>query len=357
MQIQVPTFIKKFLPAQSSKSSGPETSLACDFGRSKIAFVEIEKTPAGTRLLKFQKTTRPMEKERDAEILRQAYEAGEYKSKKVKIAVKGQGVIVRFIQFPHMKESELRSAISYELDQYIPFKAPEVVWDIVIIDDNIQTSGGGQGMSLMLVAVKRDELYPIIQTFQAAGLEIELVDVDALAIINAFEFFHPEEIKTTSAFLDIGADTSTLSIVQGSKPRFCRDVSFGGNDLIKRLRRKLGLSEEEAAKQIEVDEAPSPEAAAVIKETLADLVSELRISFNYFLDQVSSADAVKKLFIGGGGAYHPLVMEMLSNALLIPVETLDVLSHVELGPGVDAQFVRKNQGLLPVVLGLAVRDL
>ncbi len=348
-------FLSKLLKGKSnSHLKAASTCVVCDFGKSKIVVLEIEKSAQGLKLLKFQKTSRVSSQGKDADALKEFFAQGGFSSKKVRMSVKGQGVIIRFVQFPQMKEADLRSAISFEIDQYIPFKSHEVVWDFSVIEDNIPLAGGA-GMNVLLVAMKREELYAMIQTFQTAGLEIELIDVDALASINALEYFQPEDIKTTAAILDIGTEVSTLSVVHGGKPKFIRDMTYGGIDILKRLRRKLGLTQEAAFQQIEVDREPTPEAAAVIKEALGDLVSDLKISLNYYLDQVPGAETVKKLFIAGGGGYHPLVIETLSRDLGIPVEVMNVTGKVQLGENISQDIVKQNQGMLPVALGLCLR--
>ncbi len=348
---------KKLLPQKAAETPVVQLPrVACDFGKTKIVFLEIQKTPQAITLTKFQKIPRSTQPEKDAELLKQAFEAGAYTTNRVRISVKGQGVIIRFIQFPTMKIAELRSAVAFEVDQYIPFKSHEVVWDLHILEENVSLAVGGTGMNVLLVAVKRDELYTMIQTFQNAGLEIEMIDVDALASINALEFFYPEQFNSSTGILDIGTEISTLSIIHHGRPRFIRDISYGGLDILKRLKRKLGLSHEHAMEQIEVDRQPTPEATVVLKESLGDLISDLKVSLNYYFDQVPSAEPVKTLFIGGGGGYHPIVIETLGSQLGFSVETMQILGKFQLANTVDAELVKKNQGLLPVTLGLCVRD-
>ena len=359
----LPKISLKWDPAIFSKLRGkkaetaplmPSVRMACDLGKSKVVFVEIEKSADGIKLTKFLKAPRTPGKE--AELLKDLLTQGGFASNKVRISVKGQGVIIRFVSFPQMKLEDLKSSISFELDQYIPFKSHEVVWDCQILEENV-TTPTGTGMNVLLVAVKHDDLYATIQTFQGAGLQIELIDVDALALANVLEFFHPEEVKSTTAILDIGSEISTLNVIHNGRPRFIRDITYGGMDILKRLRRKLGLTQEQALQQIEVDRVPSPEATNVIQEALHDLVSELRVSLNYYLDQIHAAEPVKKIFIGGGGAYHPLVIETLTQNLGFPVEAIQTIDKIQVGNGTDANLVKQNQGLLTVALGLCIREL
>ena len=359
-KLPLPSALKKFVPGgrkQETKSKVPVRRVACDFGRSKILLLEVEISDSGVTLLKFDKLMRAKEDIADSNTIREAFDKGAYGSSKIRISLKGQGVIVRFLQFPQMKPEELRSSISFEIDQYIPFKSHEVVWDFHIIEAETTLSSGGKGMSVLLVAVKREELYAELQIFQNAGLEVELIDVDALASINALEYFYPEKFQKSAAILDIGNEVSTLSVVQEGKPRFIRDISYGGVDLLKRLKRKLGLTHEQALEAIHVDRAPSEEAGAVLKEGLGDLVGDLKVSFNYYLDQIPGAETIQSLFIGGGGGYHPFVIEVLKTELGIEVETMDVSNKIRLHPDIDKTVLKRNQGLLPIPLGLLLRDL
>lgn len=351
---QIP-FLNKILKGKSSgRPEAPSTHLVCDYGKSKVVFLELEKSQQGLKLLKFNKTSRISSQGKDSEALKEFFAQGGYSTNKVRMSVKGQGVILRFVQFPLMKEADLRSAISFEIDQYIPFKAHEVVWDFCILEEGIPLANG-LGMNVLLVAMKREELYTMVQIFQNAGLQIELVDVDALASINALQYFHPDDSNQPVAILDIGTEVSTLSVMHKGKPKFIRDMTYGGMDILKRLRRKLNLTQEQALQQIEVDREPTPEVSAVIKEALGDLVSDLRISLNYYLDQVQGAEPITKLFIEGGGGYHPLVIETLSQALGFPVEIMNVTAKIQLADGISGEIIKQNQGMLPVALGLCLR--
>ncbi len=333
------------------------TRLACDFGRTKIALLEIDLAENQVKILRSSKFARPVEKDKIPEVLSQALSAGGFGPKKVRISLKGQGVVVRFIQFPKMKPEELRSALTFEAEKYIPFKSDEVVIDFAVLEDSV-TGPQGVMMNLLLVAVKKDEIYPLIQTFQAAGLETELIDIDALAFLNAVEFFYPDLMRSsTSGILDIGSEISTLCIVREGKPRFIRDISYGAMDILKRLKRKLGLTDESALKILEGDKAAGVDALSVFKEGLDNLIADLRVSLDYYMDQGQTSEPIKTIFLGGGGSCHPIVSETLTHDLGVTVQTMDILGKIQRDPAVDEKFLKVNQGILPIALGLCLRDL
>lgn len=353
---QLRVWMTKFGPTMKSPAARhPTATLACDFGQSKIAILEVQQSGQGLTISGFQKISRTEGQGKGAENLKACYEKGGFGTRKVRVSVKGQGVILRFIQFPKMKMEELRSAMVFEAEKYIPFKTNEVVVDFQIVDEIPASGGKPDQLTLLLVAVKRDDLSPLIQTFREAGLEIEIVDADALALINALEYFHPEAFRTSAAIFDFGREVSTLSVVQAGKPRFIRDISFGGVDLIKRLKRKLGKTDQEAVDYLEMDREPTPEVAEVLNEGLSGLVSDLKVSLDYYMDHAEHAAPVQTLFLGGGQAYHPIVQKTLARDLGIRVQAMDVLGKVQLGDHVDRELIKKNEGFLPVAMGLCLR--
>ena len=329
--------------------------VACVFGNSEILILEMEKTIPSLAVTKCQMIPRPDTPEKTSAALKTCFESGGYRTQKVRISVKGQGVLIRFLQFPKMKPEELKSALSFELEQYIPFKAHEVVFDFQILEES-PVANGASILNVLLAVAKREELYGLIQIFQNAGLQIEWVDADALATINALEFFHPAEFQSTLAILDLGSEVSTLSVVSGGKPRFIRDISLGCSDMVKRLTRKMGLSQEAAKAQLEGVDPRTPEAAAVLLDGMRDLTGDIKVSFNYFFDQVPGMDPIKMLFLNSSGGYQSPDVTALSEMLGFTVQPVVLSDKVTFPKEIDNLWIQKNQGHLLVPFGLCLRE-
>lgn len=357
MTIDLLSKFRLSIPPFGRSSAKRNVALACDFGKSNVLFLEIERTGDSATVTRFLKAVRPADEASLPDFLRQLFHSGNFASRRVRISVKGQGVIVRFVQFPEMKIDELKSAIVYESEKYIPFKYSEVSVDFHVLNNKVPLATGGTGMEVLLVAMKRDELGGLLQIFQKAGLEVELIDIDALASFNALEFFHPEAVNSHVAVLDIGTDLSTLTVVREGRPSFIRDVSYGSADILKLLRRKLGLSDDNIREQFQNHQPLAPEVLEMLQEGLSNLVGDLKVSMDYSRDQSQSSETIKTLFVGGGGEYHGINIDTLSRDLGIPTRGMDIFSKLKLAPGVDEDQIKKSQGLLPVALGLGLRNL
>lgn len=328
--------------------------LACDFGRSNIIFLEAEKTAYSLNILHHAALPRVRDQKKDIEALQAVREKFQLKKNRIRIAVKGQGVVVRFVQFPKMKHADLKSALAYEAEKYIPFKFHEVVLDYVILEPSVSTPSG-EMMNVILVAVKQEEIYSLIQTFQAAGYEIELIDIDAIACLNALEFLEPEDVKQSCAFLDIGSDFSTISVLRNGKPRFIRDISYGGADIIKRMKRKLGSTEEDILKIMAGNISKNAEHHIAFKEAIRNLISDLQVSIEYYNDQIQGAEPLSKMFLGGGGSGNVAIAEILNQELGFPVKALEINDKVQFSNEMSDEEIKKAQSTLAVALGLCVR--
>lgn len=329
----------------------PSIRLSCDIGSSKIVFLEILKSAEGVELLKYVHLPKP--KEKLSEALTKCREESGFSTHKLRLSLKGQGVIVRFIQFPKMKHEDVKAALTFEAEKYIPFKSDEVIVDFHVLDEN----ASDENMDLLLVAVKREEVYAFIQPFQESGFQIDLIDIDALAGVNALEYFFPENQEKGIAYLDIGTEISTVSVVQKGMPRFIRDVSFGRVDMLKRLKRKLGITEEEALEHMKAGKGASEEAQAVLKESVEDLVTEVKVSIDYYMDQASNGAAIEKLYLSGGSGNLEILQEVFVAGVSYDVASLEIIDKIKIKEGVDEALIKSEQGVLPVALGLALRDL
>jgi type IV pilus assembly protein PilM len=347
--------LDRTLNLTAGTASRPQAHLICDYAASQLTFIEIEHASGEMIIRKLFQTPRPASPEEASKTLPPVLANQGIKLKRVRIAVKGYGVVLRFIQFPKMNTGELKSALTFEAEKFIPFKASEVIIDYSVLDPDIVMTGGGRGMNLLLAAVKHDEVFPVLRILQAAGLEAELVDVNALALMNAVEFLHQDEFAEGIAALEVGRSFSTLAIAKDGKPRFIRDISFGEIDLLKRLRLLAAARQNPSLASLPPPgKKPSGELLDLLREGLKSYLADLQVSFNYYHDQIQSAQPIKKMLIGGS-VYSETLAELLTQALAMPVEPIRISGKIKCGAEVPDDVFVQHAPLFPAVLGLALR--
>lgn len=327
----------------------------CDFGRAKILLLEIEKKSDHLFLHRFEVIKQSAQGQKPALLLKPFFDSKQFTKDGIRIALKGHGVVIRFIRFPKMKPEELANMMKYEAEQYIPFELKDVGLDFAVVEESIKTEDG-EKTEVMLSAIKRQDLDLALEVFRNLECHLSVVDVDILAAMTSLEYFHPEDCAGHVGLLDLGTEISTFGVVLQGKPRFIRDISYGALDLYKRLKTRAGLADEKIDEIFEKERALSASEMTVIKESLAGLVGDLRVSMDYYQDQAAYPKPVEKLYLSGG-VCHPAVLEALSAGLQIPVCTcVDSFEKFKWAPEVNPDLVKANLALLPVALGLGIRD-
>src|SRR5690606_25191810 len=72
------------------------------------------------------------------------------------------------------------------------------------------------------------------------------IDVDAFALQNAFRRSYPEPFNGLVALVNIGHETTNLSLMENGQPSLVRDLPFGSRRLRESLQRERGLTSDRA---------------------------------------------------------------------------------------------------------------
>src|SRR6266704_1800060 len=134
-------------------------------------------------------------------------------------------VIVKKISLPSMSDQELAETIQKEAAQHIPFDLADVNLDYQILSED----AGNPQMDVLLVAVKKDKILNYTNVLSMAGRTPAIVDIDALALQNCYEYNYEPAPGQVVALLNLGASVMNINIVKGTTPLFPRDVSVGGH--------------------------------------------------------------------------------------------------------------------------------
>lgn len=303
-------------------------------------------------------------------------------------AVSGESIIVRYIQLPNMPETELRNALRWEAEEYIPFAIEDVNLDSVILG----RSEDGEKVDVLLVSAKKDLVNSHINIVREAGLTPIVVDVDSFAFLNCFEVNYTPSMSEVVTLVNIGAEITSINIYIGGVSRFSRDISIAGDTITKNIQAKLGIEWAEA-ERLKIDEgAPDPTeesseaadedtslldtirgtveritgedlgddspesvAAKVIRNTLGNLVGEIRRSIQFFENQ-ANGQPVQRVVVGGGTAQMRNLDTYLSRELDLPVEVIDPMRRITTkGRDVDTSQFESAKLMYGVGIGLALR--
>ncbi|MBI2895207.1 MAG: type IV pilus assembly protein PilM [Deltaproteobacteria bacterium] len=288
------------------------------------------------------------------EALAKVFRDAKIADKNVALSVSGHSVIIKKIAVPIMTADELEEQIHWEAEQHIPFDINDVE-----IDHEILRRRPEQGqMDILLVAAKKDEINDYAQIAREAKLRPLVVDIDAFAIQNIFEFGYGLSPTETVVLLNVGASLTTLNIVSGGVSAFTRDIANGGNAITDEIRKQLGVSPEEAEAYKcgggERSVVPK-EVSEIIQGVAEGLAGEIQRSIDFYL-ATSAEGEISRIYLAGGTAKIGALGTAIERRARVPVEALDPFRKVQLETKrLDPNFMRDIAPQATVTLGLSLR--
>ena len=290
-------------------------------------------------------------KEKIVNAIKKGVKEADIKERDVVSAVAGQSVIVRYIEMPHMSMEELAGAIKFEAEQYIPFDLANVELDYQVLEEKMEHAP--DKMRILLVAAKTDLIKEHISILEGASLKPAVVDVDAFALINAFERIKSPDKEECVALINIGHSLTNINILRGGVPYFTRDVFLAGKDITEALAKNFGLefSQAEKLKRERGNVTESDAFNKALHLGMEELVGEIRLSFDYYENQATEKN-ISHVFLTGGTSLLPQIDKFLSESLGITVEAWDPFKDLKISGGVKEW--EKVAPTLAVSLGLAL---
>lgn len=321
------------------KSKAPALTLGLDIGTAEIKAVVLGRRASlkkGPAILGQHREAFTAEQEPQAsEAIKRTVAALNVPVKEANVAVSGQWVIMRVVEMPKLAPAELHQALPFEAQRYVPFNLQEVLLDGVILGP-----AEANKVWVLFVVCKRELLERRIHWIKQAGLEPALIDVDAIAVANAFaNHADGKAVKGTHALMNIGAQWTNLVLLKDGTPFLVRDVPWGAGKLYRTVASQLAIQESAVMAQLKDPTNAAPQFLEAVKVAAEALAVELQLSFDFFESRFGPPP--EQVLVSGGVSQAPVFLEALKQHVTQP---LTAWSPAE---SLSSQFV--------VAYGLALR--
>lgn len=295
-------------------------------------------------------------------LMGELVESFKAKDHPVRLTLPAQSTFSRMVKVPAMGGTELAETISHEAKQNIPYPLEEVIWDYRTVFET-----ENHDPEVLIVAAKTDLLEEWTGMLQAARLRPECVELAGVALLNAFRYNYGEP-DGCSLLIDLGARTTNLLFVEPGK-FFLRTISSGGSNLTSSVAKEFGepfsaadarkLSDGFIGQGSNFEEPADPDQAKlakVLRNAATRLHAEVARSISFYRSQQAGA-APQRVYLCGGGASMPLMVEFWEEKLGIPVERFNPLRCIGVTSPSKAQQLAQNAALLGEHVGLALQRL
>ena len=294
---------------------------------------------------------------------------------KVVVGLANQKVVVRLIALPYMEKHELKSAIHYQAQDFIPIPVEEAIIDFDIVGE-FTNENEERMIEMLLVAAQRDMINNLVVALNKAGLKPKVIDVSSLALVRALNGHSSvldEAEGEAAALVNIGSGVTNIVVEEQGKPRFTRVAPLAGNNFTQRIAENLNISFGEAeelktriglppleGEQEEIS-GIEPKQVKVVQDLLMKelnkFVGEIRRSIDYYLTQRPGVKSIQNITLSGNGAKISNLLAHLQQGLQVKMELGHPLQKVKLAPKLSKETIISEELGMAICLGLALRGL
>jgi len=265
-------------------------------------------------------------------------------------------VFSSIINVANVDKKALVTTVNEEAKKVIPLPLEEMTLDWKIVPDKSgETARARSGLKIFLTGSPKKLVRKYIDIFKAAKLNLTSLETETFSLIRSLLGNDP----STVMIVEIGANSTDLSVVKESMPILNRSLTVCGATITKALSEKLGISYAQA-EQFKLDLSVSlsaenkEELPQLITKILEPIVTEIQYMIDFFKSQ--DGGQVEKIVLSGGGAMLLNLTEYLSKRLNIQVIIGDPWHRInypeELRPVLSEIGPR-----LAVAVGLAMREI
>lgn len=347
---------------------GPKRCLGVDIGTSVIKIVELSQQGKRHKLENYgemeatslyEKPFRTFEKSTLTISDREAVKAilaivkeAKMKAKEAYFSIPDFSSFFTAFRLPAMTIEELPQAVSFEARQHIPLPLSEVVLDWQIIDQN-KIDQKNSDFNILLVAVPNEVIRQYQEIAKLADLAIVALEAEVFGLARALVASDP----STAMLIDIGARSTTISVVDASMVKVSHSFDTAGNDFTALITRGLNLDAQEA-EELKKSQGILYSETLAIREAilpLADLVitEAKKISHNF---SSNNGKNIKKIILAGGSALLPGLSDYFKESMSLEVEIANPFASLYYPPVLN-DALKEMGPAYAVAVGAALRGL
>lgn len=348
--------------------------LGIDIGTSAIKVVELAKRGERKRLENygeiqakvlyekpfrtFEKNTILLSSQDIARAVKAVLEEAKIKTRECIFSIPDFSSFFTTFDLPPMTREELPQAVRYEARQHVPLPLGEVSLDWQVIEGEVDSSQKKTKLQILLVAVPNEIINQYKEIAKFCELEPPVLEAEVFGLIRALV---PDGEKRAIGLIDIGAQSTTCSIIEKIILKESHSFDLAGNELTDQIAKSLSLDYGTAKtfkEKYGLRDSPLPHTEAapypqtikgIIRPLIDTILREMeRIAVNY------RGKAVEKFILAGGEAFLPGLKEYFQDYLKKEVEIANPFASIFYPPILENTLKQMGPSYA-IAVGMALR--
>ncbi len=258
---------------------------------------------------------------------------------------------VTLLELPAMSEEETNKAMAFQIRQSVPLPLAEIAVDWIRVGQR-QDENGFEKQQILLIAIPNEVISCYKSIFKNAGLSLRALEIENLAAARALIGNDP--VPTLIA--DIGARSSSVSIVEGGFLKSSVQFDYAGDSLTQAIVKGLGISyrrAEELKKQRGISGGIGEYELSTLEMPFVDVIIKevMKAKENF---EKSYGSSLQRVLLIGGGALLLGLDKYFESKIGIPVVLGNGLLYVNTPPQLSV-VAKEIQVRFATAIGLAIK--
>jgi len=338
-----------------------------DLGVHNFKGVEVKKDKGKLELVKFGMgeaagsnllSGSDVELAKYSQALKTFFDESGFTTPNVVVAIPESGVFTRVIKVPKMTDKELKSAVPYEAEQYIPLPLKDVNFDYQVLDETKETKDNKGTMEVLLVAATKSLVEKYVKIIKDARLIPIGLEPETLALSRVVG--DTKDQPNPSVIVTIDTNSTTVIVTYKGVVRFTRNISTGGDALTRAIVQSLGFDftqAEEYKKTYGLDaNQVDGKVFTAIKPVFDIILGEIKRAFFFYTTHNSDVN-IRRVVVCGGTALMPGLLYYLTTNLNLEVELADPWQKITFPSKLakEKQFLSEKGPFFVTAVGLATK--
>ncbi|MCG9695349.1 pilus assembly protein PilM [Shewanella sp. Isolate11] len=273
------------------------------------------------------------------------------------VAVSGSAVMTKVIYMDAaLSEEEMETQIEIEADNLIPYSLDEVSIDFETLNVNATDPSR---VDVLLSACRTENIDARVESLDGINLETKVVDIEGYALGRSFELIAsqlPENAENkVVALVDIGANMTTVAVIEGGETTFIREQAFGGEQFTQSILSFYGMDHEQAEKAKVEGDLPRNYMFEVLSPFQTQLLQQIKRTIQIYCTS-SGKDKVDHIVLCGGTSKLEGMANLLTNELGVHTIIADPFQGCLYADDELKTALQPNINKYMVACGLALRS-
>jgi len=256
-------------------------------------------------------------------------------------------------ELPVMAKEEVEQAVKYEVRPYVPLPLSEITLDWIITAGETSKTP----LKILAVAIPNDVISQYQEIANLSGARLKFLEPEAFALARILQKnINGEKETKVISLIDIGARSTTCSIIDNGTLRRSYSFNLAGNELTEVLARSLNLeynkAEELKIKYGLLNPNNNQNTRNILLPLINSILEEIKKVFREFYQE--EGKETEKVVLAGGLALLPGLKEYFSAELKKEVVAVDPFANFSYPPVLE-QVLKTRGPSYAVAVGAALK--